>query len=291
MLETAVNLWSLLALVLYLYAPRTLRPWQRAIWIGLAGACAGGAALTKVPGIALAGALAAPRPAAPPPAPGAAAGRARRWAACLLGLRPSCSSPPARCCARPSSSRCCARRRSAPGIDQASRIADYPESALTLLGAMLGMVVLTAAFLVARGRRERAGAARLGAWWCCGRLPVLAVFVVGPLLPLALLRAMGAASGPAGGGGGRPPGLAGHWRGPAAAVRVRRLVADAGAAFGLLFILPLIVCPVAGRLYRRDRTGSTSRRGPRWPSAARPRRANAGLRPWLYLRRRAASGW
>ena len=65
-----------------------------------------------------------------------------------------------------------------PGIDQASRIANYPESTLTILGATLGLVVLTAAFLVARQRRDWAV---LRGWvlvvlWA---LPVLAVFVVG----------------------------------------------------------------------------------------------------------------
>jgi hypothetical protein len=237
-LETAVNLWSLLALVLYLYAPRTLRPWQRAIWIGLAGACAGGAALMKVPGIALAGAL---------PLHALLRRRPRQalllagstLGGVLLGLLPFLIAAPGPLLRETFFFQMLRPQEVRPGIDQASRIADYPESALTLLGATLGMVVLTTAFLVVRGRRERAA---LRGWvlvvlWA---LPVLAVFVVGRSYhspyyvqwapPLALLAAAGVA---------RPV-----WR-AIGAVLPRRpgasLVADAGAAFGLLFILPLIV--------------------------------------------------
>lgn len=237
-LETAVNLWSLLALVLYLYAPRTLRPWQRAVWIGLAGVCAGGAALAKVPGIALAGAL---------PLHALLRRRPREallligstLGGVLLGFLPFLLTAPGPLLRQTLFFQLLRPQEVRPGLDQASRIAEYPESTLTLLGAALGLAVLTAAFVVVRGRREQAA---LRGWtlvvlWA---LPVLAVFVVGRSFhspyyvqwapPLALLAAAMVA---------RPV-----WR-AIGAILPRRpgapLVADAGAAFGLLFILPLIV--------------------------------------------------
>ena len=237
-LETAVNLWSLLAVVLYLYAPRTLRPWQQAVWIGLAGLCAGGAALAKVPGLALAGAL---------PLHALLRRRPRQallltgstLGGVLLGLLPFLILAPGPLLRQTFFFQMLRPQEVRPGIDQASRIANYPESTLTILGATLGLVVLTAAFLVARQRRDWAV---LRGWvlvvlWA---LPVLAVFVVGRSYhspyyvqwapPLALLAAALVA---------RP-----LWR-ALGAVLPRRpgaaLLADAGAAFGLIFILPLIV--------------------------------------------------
>jgi 4-amino-4-deoxy-L-arabinose transferase-like glycosyltransferase len=175
-LETAVNVWSLLALVLYLYTPRTLAPWQRALWVGLTGASTGFATLAKVPGIALAGALPLhallrrrPRQAV---LLGGAAG-----AGVLLGLLPFLLVAPDALVRQTFFFQMLRPQEVRPGIDQASRIANYPESLLTILGAMLGLAVLTAALVLGRGRVWR----RLRGWvvvvlWA---LPVLAVFVVG----------------------------------------------------------------------------------------------------------------
>jgi hypothetical protein len=250
-LEAVVNLWSLVALVLYLYAPRTLRPWQRAIWIGLAGVCAGGAALAKVPGIALAGAL---------PLHALLRRRPREallligstLGGVLLGLLPFLIAAPGPLLRQTFFFQMLRPQEVRPGLDQASRIAEYPESILTLLGATLGMVVLTAAFVAVQGRRERAA---LRGWvlvvlWA---LPVLAVFVVGRSFhspyyvqwapPLALLAGAVVA---------RPA-----WR-ALGAILPRRpgagLVADAGAVFGLLFILPLIAAQ-----WQADHTVETDR--------------------------------
>ena len=249
-LETAVNLWSLVALVLYLYTPRTLAPWQRALWMGLAGGATGLAALAKIPGIALAGALPLHallrrRPRQAVLLAGAAAGAA------LLGLLPWLLLAPDALLRQTFFFQMLRPQEVRPGIDQASRIANYPESGLTILGAMLGLAALTAALALGRGRAWP----RLRGWvvvvlWA---LPVLAVFVVGRSYhspyyvqwapPLALLAGALVA---------RPV-----WRALAAA-RPRRLpLRPIMAAAGVLTLL--LILPLLGTQWQASHTIETDR--------------------------------
>jgi hypothetical protein len=168
-LETLVNVTSLAALLLYLYAPLDAR--ARRLWLLGAGAVAGISALCKIPGAALllalvlyslglrrvreaglllVGALAGAGLFALPFVI-VAPGQMIRQAIFFQLLRP---------------------QEVREGIDQAGRIASYPEAQLTLLLAGLGIVLITA--LLWRGGQSAAWA--LPVLWAA---PILAVFVLG----------------------------------------------------------------------------------------------------------------
>ena len=173
-LETLVNLVSLVALLIYLYAP--LDGKARRAWMLAAGATAGIAALCKVPGLALLLALliyslgrrrmgdagmllvgaAAGAGIVALPFFVAAPGQMIRQAIFFQLLRP---------------------QEVREGIDQAGRIASYPEAQLTLLLAGLGIIAVT--FLLWRAHRIGDGnttAWALPALWAA---PVVAVFILG----------------------------------------------------------------------------------------------------------------
>src|SRR5206468_3804427 len=125
--------------------------WQRALWIGLAGGGAGLAALAKIPGIALAGVL--PLHALIRRRPRQALGLAvAAGAAGVLGLLPFALLAPGPLLRQTFFFQLLRAQEVRSGIDQASRIANYPESGLTILGAMLGLVALTAALVLGGGR-------------------------------------------------------------------------------------------------------------------------------------------
>ncbi len=199
-LETAVNLWSLAALLLYLYIPQVLPRRYRALWIGLAGLCCAAAVLTKVPGLAIA--LVLPLHALFSRRPLVAGGLVLTTAAGVLaGLAPFLIVAPVAVIRQMVLFQLLRPQEIRPGIDEALRIAAYPMSLLTTTLPVLGLAVLAGAvsraWLAVGGQRStavnettadqpqnaerRTQNAELAAWlvvplWA---VPVLAVFVVG----------------------------------------------------------------------------------------------------------------
>ncbi|MDQ2806669.1 MAG: hypothetical protein M3Z04_07095, partial [Chloroflexota bacterium] len=147
-LETAVNLWSLAALLLYLYIPRVLPHRYRALWIGLAGLCCAAAILTKVPGLAIA--LTLPLHALLSRRPLVAAGLVTATAAGVLaGLAPFLLLAPEATIRQMIFFQLLRPQEVRPGIDEALRIAAYPMSLLTTTLPVLGLALL--AWAVGRG--------------------------------------------------------------------------------------------------------------------------------------------
>jgi|GEM_PF-1396251 len=147
-LETGVNLWSLAALLLYLYIPRVIPHRYRALWIGLAGLCCAAAILTKVPGLAIA--LALPLHALISRRPLVAAGLVTATAAGVLaGLAPFLLLAPEAALRQMVFFQLLRPQEVRPGIDEALRIAAYPMSLLTTTLPALGLALL--AWAVVRG--------------------------------------------------------------------------------------------------------------------------------------------
>lgn len=184
-LETLVNFWSLAALVLYLYMPRTLLRRQYAGWVLAYGICCAAALLTKIPGLAIAGAL--PLHALLRRRPAVAAGMvAATLGAALLGVLPFLLLAPGALLRQTVFFQLLRPQEVRSGLDQTLRIAAYPESLLTTLLAAAGLGLLAAAIWRATRSRPASTHAlrlqeRLSEWliaplWA---LPVLAVFVFG----------------------------------------------------------------------------------------------------------------
>jgi hypothetical protein len=180
-LETGVNLWSLAALWLYLHLPDRRSRRAQVGWIALCGACCAAAILTKVPGLAIAGAL----PLHALIAYGGAKHITRRLrtAAGLLvatgggvlaGLAPFILLAPDAVLRQMVFFQFLRPQEVRPGIDEALRIAAYPTSLLTTTLAVLGLGVL--AWSVIRGPWSVVRDWLVVPIWA---VPVLAVFVVG----------------------------------------------------------------------------------------------------------------
>jgi hypothetical protein len=171
-LETLVNLWSLAALAIFLHAPEGSR---RRLWMLGAGALAGVAAMCKVPGIALLGALLVYAIASRRVrdalwiAAGAGAG------ALVLAL-PFLVAAPGQMIRQTIFFQLLRPQEVREGVDQASRIASYPEAQVTLLLAGLGVLAI-AVILIPRGRwgEGRIRWALPGLW----AAPIAAVFLLG----------------------------------------------------------------------------------------------------------------
>jgi hypothetical protein len=171
-LETLVNLWSLAALAVYLYAPEgSKRRW----WMVGAGALAGVAAMCKVPGIALVGALLVYT---------LASRRVRDalWIAIGAGLGalllalPFLVVAPGQMIRQAIFFQLLRPQEVREGVDQASRIATYPEAQVTLLLAGLGIVVIAGILLARRGWDEVGVRWALPVLWAA---PIAAVFLLG----------------------------------------------------------------------------------------------------------------
>ena len=199
-LETAVNLWSLAALLLYLYIPRLLPHRYRMLWIGLTGICCAAAILTKVPGLAIA--LVLPLHALLSRRPLVAAGLVTATAAGVLaGLAPFLILAPEAVIRQMVFFQLLRPQEVRPGVDEALRIAAYPMSLLTTTLPVLGLAGLAWAAVRGAGSgvqgaglkidkaagshtqnaERRTRNAELVEWlvvplWA---VPVLAVFVVG----------------------------------------------------------------------------------------------------------------
>jgi hypothetical protein len=184
-LETLVNFWSLVALVLYLYIPHALTRRQYIGWVLACGICCAAALLTKIPGLAIAGAL--PLHALLRRRFAVAAGLvAATLGVALLGVLPFLLLAPGALVRQTVFFQLLRPQEVRPGLDQTLRIAAYPESLLTTLLAAVGLGLLAAAvWRATRARPASTYAVRLQdaltAWlvaplWA---LPVLAVFVFG----------------------------------------------------------------------------------------------------------------
>jgi hypothetical protein len=184
-LETLVNFWSLAALVLYLYIPPASSRRRQMGWILACGICCAAALLTKIPGLAIAGALLLHALLRRRPAVAARLGAATLSAA-LLGVLPFLLPAPGALLRQTVFFQLLRPQEVHPGLDQTLRIAAYPESLLTTLLAAVGLSLLAAAVWGAtRSRPANTHAVRLQeqlAEWLIAplwALPVLAVFVFG----------------------------------------------------------------------------------------------------------------
>ncbi|HUS14492.1 MAG TPA: phospholipid carrier-dependent glycosyltransferase [Chloroflexia bacterium] len=177
-LETLVNLWSLAAVLLYLYIPRQLPRAQRALWIILCGMCCAAAMLTKIPGLAVA--LILPLHALLLRRPAVAAGLVA--ATCGTGLAvlaPFLLVAPDSLLRQTLAFQLLRPQEVRPGIDEAARIAAYPTSLLTTTLAPVGLALLAAAIMVAglhASRGRQLDRLLLVPLWA---VPVLAVFTLG----------------------------------------------------------------------------------------------------------------
>jgi hypothetical protein len=187
-LETLVNLWSLLALLLYLSIPHGQSRRRQVIWTVLCGMCCAAALISKVPALAIVvamvlHALLLRRPAV---AAGIAASTA---VTTLVALAPFLVVAPGAFVREVIFFALLRPQEVSPGVDHAARIAAYPESYLTSTLAALGLLLLAAAIIRVAGRRGPAspsdptaravGSAALQRWlviplWA---VPVLAVFI------------------------------------------------------------------------------------------------------------------
>jgi hypothetical protein len=196
-LETLVNVTSLLALLLYLYAPPGLGARRR--WLFAAGAVAGASAMCKLPGAALLVALLVFSLVRRRPREGGWLVAGGLAGAAALAL-PFLLVAPGQMVRQALFFQLLRPQEVREGIDQAGRIAAYPEAQLTLLLAGLG--ILAIALVIWRRPREGTGWSLwlLPVLWAA---PVLAVFVLSRSFhsqyytqwvpPLALVAGAGAA--------------------------------------------------------------------------------------------------
>lgn len=173
-LETLVNVTGLAGLALYLYAPPTDRWAARRWWILGAGALCGISAMCKLPGIALLAALALY----------ALSRREWREAGWLAGggaigaaltALPFFALAPGQMVRQAVFFQLLRPQEVREGIDQAARIATYPEAQITMLLGGLGIIVV--AFILARspGGGEEWQRWAIPALWAA---PVIAVFTL-----------------------------------------------------------------------------------------------------------------